>query len=77
MHSHPPLLLGDIVLSMDTIEREAMDQNKKFEDHVWHLLVHGFLHLLGYDHQSEDQAHTMENLEICILKEMHINNPYI
>lgn len=72
-----PLILGDIIFAAETIEREAASQNKKFEDHVIHLLIHGLLHLVGYDHIEQNEAETMEELEISILQSFHINNPYL
>ena len=56
--------LGDIAISYDTCQREASEQGKPFEAHVSHLLVHGFLHLLGYDHISDEDAALMEGLEV-------------
>ena len=71
-----PLLLGDIALAEETIKREATEQNKPFRNHLIHLIVHGVLHLVGYDHIEEDEAELMESLEIEILKKFDINNPY-
>lgn len=68
--------LGDIILARETVEREAKEQGKAFCDHFYHLLVHGTLHLLGYDHMESDEAEEMEALEIAILKELSIANPY-
>jgi probable rRNA maturation factor len=68
--------LGDIFLSFETCHREATAQNKKFNDHVIHLLVHGVLHLLGYDHETDADAAQMEQLEIDILAGLFIANPY-
>ena len=70
------LMLGDIVISLETTKREAALENKVFEDHLSHLVVHGFLHLFGYDHETEDEANQMESLEIKILDELGIANPY-
>jgi probable rRNA maturation factor len=70
------LLLGDIALAYETIEQEALDQHKPFDHHLGHLVVHGLLHLLGYDHETEDEAKEMEDLEIQILHDLNINNPY-
>lgn len=69
-------LLGDIVLAVETIGREADEQNKSFDDHLTHLLVHGFLHLVGYDHLENDEAEEMEALETLILASLDIANPY-
>ena len=69
--------LGDIVLALETVEREAREQNKSFKTHAQHLLVHGTLHLLGYDHELEKEAAKMEKLEVKILKTLGICNPYL
>ncbi len=69
-------MLGDIVLAYETIAHEASDQDKAFSDHLSHLLVHGTLHLLGYDHETDEEAEEMEGLEIEILGEMGVKNPY-
>jgi probable rRNA maturation factor len=69
-------LLGDIVLAFETAQREAAGENKALADHVVHLTVHGFLHLLGFDHQIADEADRMEALEASILAELGIENPY-
>ena len=73
--SHVPL--GDLILAYQTIDREAKEQDKFFKDHFVHLIVHGTLHLLGYDHIDEDDANNMETLEIRILEQMNIQNPYM
>lgn len=72
-----PRLLGDLVLCVAVVEREAAEQNKKVEAHWAHLLVHGCLHLLGYDHLEDDEAERMEALEVRILQQLGIDNPYI
>lgn len=69
-------MLGDIVLASQTIEREAQEQDKGREDHLTHLIVHGFLHLLGYDHETDDEAEIMEDLETRILANLGIADPY-
>ena len=69
-------VLGDIALSAQTIIREAAEQSKTVPDHLAHLLVHGLLHLLGYDHDVDDEAAVMEQLEIDILGTMDVPNPY-
>lgn len=71
-----PLPLGDIVMAYETVARESAAQGKAFEDHCLHLAVHGILHLLGYDHESEAEAAVMESLEIEILGRIGIENPY-
>jgi len=69
--------LGDIAISIETIEIEALQQEKEFYHHFTHMLVHGLLHLKGYDHDSEQDAEEMETLEIKILADTGIENPYI
>lgn len=69
--------LGDICLAYETVQREAKEQNKTVLRHALHLVAHGTLHLLGYDHESEDDADIMEAEEITILERMGIENPYI
>lgn len=67
---------GDIIVSEETIRKEAVEQRKTFHDHFVHMLVHGTLHLLGYDHEIEAEAEEMEALEIDILSELGVENPY-
>lgn len=69
-------LLGDITLARETLEREAAELNKSFTDHFTHLVVHGFLHILGYDHIEESDALVMEGLETQILATLGIDDPY-
>ena len=69
-------VLGDIAISVETAEREAGLENRSFDDHFTHLMVHGFLHLFGYDHLTDDDAETMENLERKILAGLGIADPY-
>lgn len=71
-----PEELGDIAIAWETCEREAREQGKPHLDHVTHLLVHGLLHLLGYDHVRDGDAALMEGLEAQILAGMAIANPY-
>lgn len=71
-----PEELGDIAISYDTCVAEAKLANKPFSDHVVHLLIHGVLHLLGYDHISDLDAAIMEALEVEVLGKMGITNPY-
>ncbi len=68
--------IGDIIIALETLQEEANQKNIALEHHFAHLLVHGILHLFGYDHQNDDEAEKMEQIEIAILKQLHINNPY-
>lgn len=72
----PGPMLGDIVVARETVEREAVDLDKTFDDHLTHLLVHGFLHLFGYDHMEKDEAEEMEALETRILAGLGLSDPY-
>lgn len=72
----PGPMLGDIVLAFETVKREAALESKRFEDHTSHLIVHGLLHLLGYDHENDTDAEQMESLETIILGNMGIQDPY-
>lgn len=71
-----PLLLGDISLAFETLDREALDLQKSLRDHLCHLLVHGMLHLLGFDHEVPADADEMEPLEIEVLDGLGISSPY-
>lgn len=71
------VLLGDIILSIDTIIRESNEQKKQFSNHLTHLIVHSILHLFGFDHINEIEAKYMESIEIKVLKIFGINNPYL
>lgn len=68
--------LGDIALAFETIDREAQEQGKTLEGHCRHMIVHGFLHLLGYDHEDADEAEEMEASEIRALHALGVENPY-
>jgi probable rRNA maturation factor len=72
----PELLLGDIILARGVCEAEAADKGVTVEQHATHLLIHGTLHLLGYDHHEEDDAADMEAREIRALDRLGIANPY-
>ena len=72
----PGPMLGDVVLAEETLRREALDLGVAFDDHLTHLLVHGFLHLFGYDHMTEEEAAVMEGLETRILAELGLADPY-
>lgn len=69
-------MLGDMLLAYETIEREAKEQSKSLDNHVCHLVIHGLLHLLGYDHVLDREAELMEGLEVEILSQKNIPNPY-
>jgi len=71
-----PIMLGDIAVAFETAAHEAALQDKPLTDHLAHLVVHGFLHLLGYDHLRQDEAEQMERLERDILAEIGISDPY-
>jgi probable rRNA maturation factor len=72
-----PCLLGDVILARETVLREARDQGKTVGAHMSHLVVHGLLHLLGFDHDEAPRAETMEALEVAILAGLGIANPYV
>ena len=72
----PGPMLGDIVIARETVAREAVDLDKSFDDHLTHLMVHGFLHLFGYDHIEKDEAEEMEGLETRILAALGLSDPY-
>jgi probable rRNA maturation factor len=69
-------LLGDLVVCAPVLEREALEQNKPLDHHWAHIIIHGTLHLLGYDHLEEGEAEIMEDKEINILQKLNIPNPY-
>lgn len=69
-------LLGDIVIAFETLERECADENRDFLHHLAHLAVHGFLHLNGYDHETDRQAEEMEGLESRIMAGLNMPDPY-
>jgi len=69
--------LGDIALAYEYVADEKQRHKKSWRAHTTHLVMHGLLHLLGYDHEDDDDAEEMEALEIELLKQLHIANPYI
>nr|WP_295461559.1 rRNA maturation RNase YbeY [Mesorhizobium sp.] len=71
-----PPMLGDIVLAAETVRAESVLESKSFDHHLTHLVVHGLLHLLGYDHETDDDAEEMEALERRILARLAIADPY-
>ncbi|MBL4630948.1 MAG: rRNA maturation RNase YbeY [Paraglaciecola sp.] len=68
--------LGDIVICAQVIKQESTEQNKQLRHHWAHILIHGTLHLLGYDHIDEQDAEEMENIEITVLQQLAIDDPY-
>lgn len=68
--------LGDIIIAFETMQKEAAIENISLKAHYCHLLVHGFLHILGFDHIEDDEAEYMESFEVAILAELGIDNPY-
>ena len=71
-----PRLLGDVVLAFETVRNEAADQGKPLADHLGHLVVHGVLHLLGFDHEDAAEAERMEALETAVLAGIGVPDPY-
>lgn len=76
MNGREPRHLGDIVLAYDTILRESQREAKTLRAHVAHLIVHGTLHLLGHDHETDEEAEVMEALEVQALASLAVDNPY-
>ena len=68
--------LGDVIIAFQTVAREAKEEGKPIKHHLAHLAVHGFLHLLGYDHETDRDARKMERLEVKILKGLGVPDPY-
>ncbi len=74
--NHNEVELGDIIIAFETIKQEAIEKGISFEAHYTHILVHGYLHLLGYDHQDEEEAEQMEEIEVNILSLLEVSDPY-
>ena len=68
--------LGDIAISYEYVKEESNEQNKKFDDHLIHMLIHGVYHILGFDHKNNKMADLMESKEVKLLKQLNIKNPY-
>ena len=68
--------IGDIAISVEYVKAEAKKEGKTFDDHIIHMLAHGVYHILGYDHENDENAVIMENKEIQTLKKINISNPY-
>lgn len=71
-----PPMLGDIILASETVHAEAVSEAKSLENHLTHLVVHGLLHLFGYDHETDDEAEEMESIERRVLARLAIPDPY-
>lgn len=71
-----PLWLGDVVVALETLEHEAQTEGKAIKDHFCHLVIHSILHLLGYDHENDQEAQEMEQLEVIGLQKLGISSPY-
>lgn len=74
--ANPDITQADIILCTDVLQREAVEQHKKLEEHAAHLIVHGVLHAQGYDHENDEDANVMEALEVKILTTLGYSNPY-
>jgi len=75
--SGPPQHLGDVAIALQTTRREAEDNATPLKDHVIHLILHGCLHLLGFDHETDEDAETMERIETRALARIGVNDPYL
>jgi probable rRNA maturation factor len=71
-----PVFLGDVILALETVETEALEQEKSLVDHATHMVVHGVLHLLGFDHMTASDAERMEETERRVLATLGISDPY-
>ena len=71
-----PVHIGDVILAYDYVSEEAKNEKKALQTHLSHLVVHGVLHLLGYDHETSKDAEAMETLEIKLMKQLGLDNPY-
>ena len=68
--------LGDVAINYDFIIKESSEQNKTFDDHMIHMLIHGIYHILGFDHEDDKVAHIMERKEVTLLNKLNISDPY-
>ena len=68
--------LGDVAINYDFIIKESSEQNKTFDDHMIHMLIHGIYHILGFDHEDDKVAHIMERKEVTLLNKLNITDPY-
>lgn len=74
--AQPPLMIGDVIVAFETAAAEATLEGKDLGDHLSHLIVHGMLHLLGYDHRTGSEAEEMENVEVAVLASLGVADPY-
>lgn len=72
----PAPIMGDIIIARETVIREAQEKQISVKDHLQHMVIHGYLHLSGYDHETESDAQIMESLEIRALARLGVANPY-
>lgn len=77
MQNMPYTMLGDIIIAFETVEKEANSANISVKNHLYHMITHGLLHLLGHDHGNDKEAKEMESLEIKVLDKYGIRNPYL
>ncbi len=75
-HEPPSNYLGDIAICAEVVEKESKEQKKPIQSHWAHLIIHGLLHLLGYDHIKENEAKIMEQMEIDLMQKLGFDNPY-
>ena len=75
-YQHEPVAIADLVICVPVLIKEAKNQNKSFDEHLAHLLIHGTLHAHGYDHMEYNEANMMEDKEIGALLELGFDNPY-
>lgn len=75
-HNDEGFFLGNVAISYQRIYHESIEQMKSFKEHLTHILIHGFLHLLGHDHIEENEAEEMEQIEIAIMSSLGFKNPY-
>ena len=71
-----PVHIGDAILAYEYVKNEAENEKKEIKSHISHLVIHGVLHLLGYDHEESDEAEAMETLEISLMKQLGLEDPY-
>ena len=76
IHNKRVTIIGDIAISVEYVKAEAKKEGKTFDDHIIHMLAHGVYHILGYDHENNENAVIMERKEIQTLKKINISNPY-